>query len=75
MPQIKDAADRLPFLAATVSVAAARRKTAMPFLQDAALALTEEPYDWSMNRIAELGDTTPKYVRDVKNAAKRRRGH
>ncbi|WP_031102388.1 hypothetical protein [Streptomyces sp. NRRL S-146] len=75
LPHIKDAADRLPSLAATVSVATARRKTAMPFLQDAALALTEEPYGWATDRIAELGDTTPKYVRDVKNAAKRRRGH
>ncbi|MFG2864677.1 hypothetical protein [Streptomyces sioyaensis] len=75
MPHIEDAADRLPSLAATVSVASARRKAAMPFLQDSALVLTEEPYDWSTDRIAKLGDVTPKYVRDVKNAAKRRRGH
>ncbi|MER5301360.1 hypothetical protein ABT039_18060 [Streptomyces lasiicapitis] len=70
----KEAADRLPSLAATVSVATARRKAAMPFLQDAALALTEEPYDWSTERIGKLGDVTPKYVRDVKNAADKRRG-
>ncbi|MGG7574151.1 hypothetical protein [Streptomyces sirii] len=75
VPHIEDAADRLPSLAATVSVAAARRKAAMPFLQDSALVLTEEPYKWSTDRIAKLGDVTPKYVRDVKNAAKRRRGH
>ncbi|MEU8911745.1 hypothetical protein [Streptomyces nigrescens] len=72
---IEDAADRLPSLAATVSVATARRKAAMPFLQDAALVLTEEPYEWTTDRIAELGDVTPKYARDAKNAAKRRRGH
>ncbi|MFD7288486.1 hypothetical protein [Streptomyces sp. NPDC059863] len=72
---ITDAADLLPSLSATVSVAAARRKAAMPFLQDSALALTEEPYEWTTDRIAELGDVTPKYVRDVKNAARRRRGH
>lgn len=72
---IEDAADRLPTLAATVSVATARRKAAMPFLQDAALVLTEEPYEWTTDRIAELGDVTPKYARDAKNAAKRRRGH
>lgn len=72
---IEDAADRLPSLSATVSVATARRKAAMPFLQDAALVLTEEPYEWTTDRIAELGDVTQKYVRDVKNAAKRRRGH
>lgn len=75
LPHIEDAADRLPSLATTVSVATARRKAAMPFLQDAALALTEEPYGWTTDRIAKLGDTTPKYVRDVKNTAKRRRGH
>lgn len=76
VPHIKDdAAERLPSLSATVSVAAARRKAAMPFLQDSALALTEEPYGWTTDRIGELGDVTAKYVRDVKNAAKRRRGH
>ncbi|MFI6686646.1 hypothetical protein [Streptomyces sp. NPDC050485] len=75
VPHIKEAADRLPSLSATVSVATARRKTAMPFLQDAALVLTEEPYDWTTDRIAELGNVTVKYARDVKNMAKRRRGH
>lgn len=75
VPYVEDAASRLPSLAATVSVATARRKAAMPFLQNAALALTEEPYAWTTDRIAELGNVTPKYVRDVKNAAKRRRGH
>ncbi|MFI1012611.1 hypothetical protein [Streptomyces sp. NPDC020965] len=75
VPRVEGAAERLPSLSATVSVAAARRKTAMPFLQDSALALTEEPYGWTTDRIAELGDVTPKYVRDVKNVAKRRRGH
>ncbi|WP_030780781.1 hypothetical protein [Streptomyces sp. NRRL S-920] len=69
----EEAADRLPSLAATVSVANARRKAAMPFLQDSALALTEEPYGWSTERIGQLGDVTPKYVRDVKNVAARRR--
>ncbi|MGI5337719.1 hypothetical protein ACQEVS_10120 [Streptomyces sp. CA-181903] len=68
-----DAADRLPALAAIVSVATARRKAAMPFLREAALTLTEDPYDWSTERIAELGNTTAKYVRDVKNEAARRR--
>ncbi|WP_435060236.1 hypothetical protein [Streptomyces sp. bgisy060] len=72
---VEDAHSTLPELSATVSVANARRKAAMPFLQDAALALTEEPYSWSTQQIAELGGVTPKYVRDVKNrAAKRRRG-
>ncbi|MFD7334887.1 hypothetical protein ACFV98_02640 [Streptomyces violascens] len=75
VPHIEDAVEQLPVLSAIVSVAAARRKAAMPFLQDAALVLTEEPYEWSTEHIGELGDVTAKYVRDVKNAAKRRRGH
>ncbi|MFE0058765.1 hypothetical protein [Streptomyces sp. NPDC059003] len=75
VPHTENAADRLPSLATTVSEANARRKAALPFLQDAALVLTEEPYEWSTDRIAEFGDVTPKYARDAKNAAKRRRGH
>ncbi|MGW0533400.1 hypothetical protein [Streptomyces sp. NPDC003032] len=64
-PDREEAADRLPSLAAAVSVATARRKAAMPFLQDAALALTEEPYGWSTERIGKLGDVTQKYARGV----------
>ncbi|WP_328333429.1 hypothetical protein [Streptomyces sp. NBC_00455] len=73
---IEDAADRLPSLSATVSVAGARRKAAMPFLYDATLALTEEPYGWSTTKIAEMGDDlTPAYVRNLKTRAKKRRGY
>ncbi|MFD3514859.1 hypothetical protein [Streptomyces sp. NPDC058657] len=75
VPQLADAADRLPSLSATVSEATERRKAAMPFLQTSALALREEPYEWTTERIGELGDVTAKYARDVANAAKRRRGH
>ncbi|MGC0382288.1 hypothetical protein [Streptomyces sp. SAI-129] len=70
-----DAPERLPSLSTTVSVAAARRKAAMPFLADAALVLAEEPYNWSTDRIGKLGNVTPKYVRDVKNRAAKRHGH
>ncbi|MEU8540848.1 hypothetical protein AB0C52_12825 [Streptomyces sp. NPDC048717] len=73
LPYVEDAAERLPELSETVSVATARRKAALPFLQDAALALTEEPYSWPTDKIAELGGVTPKYARDVKNKAARRR--
>ncbi|MFF8657544.1 hypothetical protein [Streptomyces huasconensis] len=76
MPRLdpEETADRLPSLAATVSVATARRKAAMPFLQDAALALTEEPYSWSTERIGQLGGVTARYVRELRNAANKRRG-
>ncbi|MFZ3557158.1 hypothetical protein [Streptomyces sp. BH055] len=73
VPEIKDARDKLPELAETMSVATARRAAAMPFLQDAALALFEEPYGKTTDEIAEIGNVTPKYARDVKNQAKRRR--
>ncbi|MEW1700759.1 hypothetical protein ACIQCR_16905 [Streptomyces sp. NPDC093249] len=73
VPYVEDAAERLPELSETVSVAQARRKAAMPFLRDAAVALTEEPYSWSTSQIAEFGGVTPKYVRDVKNAVLRQR--
>ncbi|MEU1802791.1 hypothetical protein [Streptomyces sp. NPDC019937] len=56
----KEAADRLPSPAATVSVAAARRSATTPFLPYAAPALTEEPYNWSTDHISKLGDATPK---------------
>ncbi|WP_445517355.1 hypothetical protein [Streptomyces sp. NEAU-174] len=74
VPYIEDAADRLPSLAATVSVATARRKAAMPFLYDVTLVLTEEPYEWTTDRIAAHGDVTPAYVRNLKSRANRRRG-
>ncbi|MFF0481925.1 hypothetical protein [Streptomyces sp. NPDC004435] len=73
LPYVEGAADRLPDLSETVSVATARRKAALPFLRKAALALTEEPYSWPTSKIAELGGVTPKYVRDLKNAASKAR--
>ncbi|NGO67016.1 hypothetical protein [Streptomyces boncukensis] len=75
VPQVPDAAAQLPTLAATVSAATARRDAALPFLQDTALVLTEEPYGWSTERLAEEGGVTAKYARDAKNRAKKRRGH
>ncbi|MEU6756037.1 hypothetical protein [Streptomyces sp. NPDC046685] len=52
VPRIEDAAQRLPELARVVAVAKARRAAAMPFMQDAALALSEPPYDWDGEKIA-----------------------
>lgn len=75
LPFVEDAYERLPELSETVSVATARRKAALPFLRKAALALTEEPYSWSTDEIAKFGDITPKYVRDLKNAAAKARNH
>ncbi|MYW67188.1 hypothetical protein GTY65_24420 [Streptomyces sp. SID8379] len=73
VPHVEDAAETLSENSQIVSVATARRSAAMPFLQDAALALTEAPYEMTTNELAELGNVTPKYARDVKNDAKRRR--
>ncbi|MGW1275544.1 hypothetical protein ACWD4V_01115 [Streptomyces tsukubensis] len=72
---VENAAETLPALSETVSVATGRRKAALPMLQDAALALTEEPYGWSTEQIGELGGVTAKYARDSKNKARQRRGY
>ncbi|WJV44542.1 hypothetical protein [Streptomyces flavofungini] len=75
IPKIDGAAEVLPRLSEIVSAATARRKAALPFLQDAVLVLSEAPYEWTTDRIAEFGDVTARYARDAKNTAKRRRGH
>ncbi|MEU5159672.1 hypothetical protein AB0G74_08690 [Streptomyces sp. NPDC020875] len=72
---VETAAETLPALAETVSVATGRRKAALPVLQDTALALMEEPYSMSTEQIGELGGVTAKYVRDSKNKAIKRRGY
>lgn len=76
VPKVEKAADTLPALATTVSVATARRKAAMPFLYGATLALTEEPYGLNAVQIAELVDgLAPAYVRNLKTRAKKQRGY
>ncbi|MFF7838826.1 hypothetical protein ACFZC6_08420 [Streptomyces ossamyceticus] len=52
VPRIETAFEELPRLASVVSAARARRAAAVVFMRDAALALSEEPYGWSGEKIA-----------------------
>ncbi|OEJ21060.1 hypothetical protein [Streptomyces subrutilus] len=69
------AGERLPELSRIVAEAAARRKVALEFLQDGALALSEEPYGWDGYRIAEHAGVSVKLVWKHWAVARKRRGH
>ncbi|MFJ4988805.1 hypothetical protein ACIP9H_34015 [Streptomyces sp. NPDC088732] len=75
VPRIEDAGDKLPELARIVAAARARRTAAVPFMQDAALALSEEPYSWDGERIAAHANVAVKLIWQHWAAARRRREH
>ncbi|MFJ2225601.1 hypothetical protein ACIOFY_36865 [Streptomyces anulatus] len=56
-----------------VASARASRKAALFYLQEAALVLTEAPYDWTPDKIAEHADITRRLVYNLKDAAAKRR--
>lgn len=56
-----------------VAAARARRKAALFFLQEAALVLSEAPYEWDPDKIAEHADITRRLVYNLKDAAAKRR--
>ncbi|MFI6142405.1 hypothetical protein ACIBCC_29965 [Streptomyces griseus] len=56
-----------------VVAARARRRVAVVYLQDAALALSEPPYEWDPDRIADHADIARKLVYKLKDAAAKRR--
>lgn len=72
VPHVENAAEQLPKLARFVAEAKARREAAMPFLQDAALALREEPYGWGAAQIADKAGIAEKLVYQHWAAAKKR---
>ncbi|MGW3628017.1 hypothetical protein [Streptomyces sp. NPDC000880] len=73
VPRIPDAAEKLPKLSRIVAEATARRNAALPFMQDAALALSEEPYGWDGHRIAEHAGVAVKLVWQHWETARKRR--
>ncbi|GAA3887243.1 hypothetical protein ACWDWT_21510 [Streptomyces sp. NPDC003343] len=75
LPRIENAAERLPEVATVVAEARYRRAAAVPFMQDAALALSEEPYGWEGERIAQHAGVPAKLIWQQWAAARRRRGH
>ncbi|MFJ2745241.1 hypothetical protein ACIO3O_36915 [Streptomyces sp. NPDC087440] len=73
VPHVPDAREKLPKLARIVAAAQARRHAAVPFMQDAALALSQEPYGWDAARIAEHADVQKAIIYQHWRAAKNRR--
>ncbi|MFG2986197.1 hypothetical protein ACGFYQ_33935 [Streptomyces sp. NPDC048258] len=73
VPHIEDAAEKLPELARIVAAAQARRKTAVPFMQEAAFALSEEPYGWDADRIASYAGVSRRLIWEQWDAVKKRR--
>ncbi|MEU1592833.1 hypothetical protein ABZ468_08205 [Streptomyces sp. NPDC005708] len=74
VPRVENAAEKLPAVARVVAEARTRRTTAVPFMQDAALALSEEPYGWEGERIAEHAGVAVKLIWQHWAAARKRRG-
>lgn len=71
----EEAGQRLPELSRIVTAAAARRASALEFMQDAELALSEEPYGWDGYRIAEHAGVSVQLVWKHWTVARKRRGH
>ncbi|MFC9280883.1 hypothetical protein [Streptomyces collinus] len=60
--RVANAAEELPRLAAIVAAARARRGAAVVFMREAALTLSEEPYGWDGERIAEHAGVATKLI-------------
>ncbi|MCX4976484.1 hypothetical protein [Streptomyces sp. NBC_00620] len=70
--RVESAAERLPSLGRIIEKAKARRGRAVRFMQDAALALTEEPYGWDPARIADHAGVQRRLIYKHLAAAKQR---
>ncbi|MEV7512020.1 hypothetical protein AB0O57_29100 [Streptomyces sp. NPDC091201] len=68
-----EASRQLPKLSSIVAAASARRAVALEFMQDAELALSEEPYGWDGPRIAEHAGVSVKLVWKHWGVARKRR--
>ncbi|MEU5978508.1 hypothetical protein [Streptomyces sp. NPDC047315] len=73
VPVVKDAAKKLPRLATVVIEARARRAAAVVFMRNAALALSEEPYNWNAPRIAAVAGVSRKLISQQQITARRER--
>jgi hypothetical protein len=73
VPRVDGALEALPRLAQVVAAARARRATAVVFMRDAALALDEEPYGWSGERIAEHAGVATKLIWQQQATARKAR--
>ncbi|MBK3639515.1 hypothetical protein [Streptomyces sp. MBT33] len=73
MPRVENAFEELPRLASIVSPARARRDTAVVFMRNAALALSEEPYGWSGEKIGEHAGVATKLIWQQQRTARQAR--
>lgn len=72
VPYVRDAAEKVLDLARIVAAARGRRRVAVRFMQECVLALSEPPYDWSTEKIAEHSGIARSLVYRQRNAARRR---
>ncbi|MET7573351.1 hypothetical protein ABZT04_33375 [Streptomyces sp. NPDC005492] len=62
VPRVENASEELPRLARVVASARARRGAAVVFMREAALVLSEEPYGWDGEKIAEHAGVAKKLI-------------
>ncbi|GHH22283.1 hypothetical protein [Streptomyces lanatus] len=72
--QIKDAEAKLLEVAPIVYAARARRELAVRFMQEAVLALSQEPYGWTPDQIAEHVGVHRDLIYKQRAAARKRHG-
>ncbi|MFG2761521.1 hypothetical protein [Streptomyces wuyuanensis] len=73
IPRVEDAAEKVLKMAEVVAKARARREKAVRFMQDAVLALSQPPYDWSPEKIAEHAGVSRSLIYKQRTAARKRR--
>jgi hypothetical protein len=72
--RVRDAEEKLLETAPIVYAARARREAAVRYMQEAVLALSQPPYDWSPERIAEHAGVERDLIYKQRAAARRRHG-
>ncbi|MEE1764353.1 hypothetical protein [Streptomyces sp. SP18BB07] len=70
LKRVDDADEKLPELARIVFTARARRAAAVVFMRKAALALSQEPYGWSVEKIAEHAGVGTKLIYQQQRTAR-----
>ncbi|SEE82372.1 hypothetical protein SAMN05216483_6662 [Streptomyces sp. 2131.1] len=72
--RVEGAEEKLLEAAPIVFAARARRDLAVRFMQEAVFALSEQPYGWKPEKIAEHADVERNLIYKQRAAARRRRG-
>ena len=72
--RVENAEEKLLETAPVVYAARARREVAVRFMQEAVFALSEKPYDWKPEQIAERAGVDRNLIYKQRAAARKRRG-